>query len=124
MIIDHLAMGYSKSSFGAIIDVSAERISDWAEKIEDFRESIKIGQSKRLYFWETRFMDMKSNTSIVASIFALKNVDRAEWSDRQELDVPADGGLSAIIRNSNAVSQLGSTSSSNTISEGVKNDGH
>jgi hypothetical protein len=44
MIVEHMKQGYSATSFGAVIDVSGESISEWQDVHPEFADAVKRGK--------------------------------------------------------------------------------
>ena len=86
-LVDAMAEGFSKEAAAAQIGVAKQRLYDWAEKHEEFRDAIKEGEQRCLNFWEgigiqgVRGHIEGFNAS--AWIFNMKN--RAHWRDRQDV---------------------------------------
>lgn len=52
MLMSHMADGYSFESFGAIIDVCADTLYEWAKVHPEFSESKRRGELKSLHLAE------------------------------------------------------------------------
>jgi hypothetical protein len=58
----------------------------WEKDHPDFSDAIKIARGKRLLFLERRLLGAAEGPVVTSSIFALKNADRLEWRDKQDIE--------------------------------------
>jgi len=89
MIIEHLSQGYSMESFAGVVSVSRDTIYEWRDKHPSFSDSINIGLSKSLLFWEKLgtggTVGKLKGFNCSSWIFSMKN--RFKWTDRTETNV-------------------------------------
>lgn len=52
MLIDYMAQGNSFWSFGAIVNVNMDTLSNWTRLYQDFSEAKKLGKVKELKWWD------------------------------------------------------------------------
>ena len=92
--IDYLSEGYSVTALAGHIGVSRSTVFLWAEKHEEFSDSLKTGQALAAEWWENRLRDvaLTGNGNATAAIFGVKNRSRAEWRDKHEIDHKSTDG--------------------------------
>lgn len=96
MVINHMAQGLSKESFAGAIGTSKQRIYDWAEQFEEFRDAVKRGEELSRLFWESLGVEGARGSdafNATAWIFNMKNRFHEEWRDRHEHTGPEGGAL-------------------------------
>lgn len=89
-IVDFMGGGHSATAFAGEIGVSRDTLYEWRGKYPDFLEAMKVGQAKRVLFWEREHINITRTGEgmIVGSIFALKNADPTDpegYRDRHEI---------------------------------------
>lgn len=89
-VVEFMGRGHSATAFAGEIGVSRDTLYDWRGKYPDFMEAMKVGQAKRVLFWEREHMRITETGEgmIVGSIFALKNADPTDpegYRDRHEI---------------------------------------
>lgn len=53
MLIEHMAQGYSFTSFSAVVDIPYTTLHDWFEKTEKSKKIKLIAEAKSRHYWET-----------------------------------------------------------------------
>ena len=83
-IIQLMSTGLSLTAASAELGFHRQRVYEWIERHPDFADAIKLAKGKRLLKLEKDLLneDMPS-PAITARIFALKNADPEEWTDKQ-----------------------------------------
>lgn len=88
-IIDWMADGYSISSFAGKIGVGERTIYDWVKKYEEFSQSIKIGRTKSILYWEQ--IGMKGMNGEIphfnATVWIFNMKNRLGWADKLTVDL-------------------------------------
>lgn len=105
MLKEHMARGFSYSSFGAIVEVGANTLYLWEEAQPEWKEAKRIAVEKAKYFFETRLLakvsgqkqdaDSKFDVRLIDTasvIFALKTRFHKEYGDhtKHEHDISDD----------------------------------
>jgi hypothetical protein len=89
-VIAHMAQGLSYESFAGVIEVAKSTLYEWEKQFPEFSDAKKIGDAKRLLWFEKRgqiLMDKGGgNGSASAWIFAMKA--QADWSETINLNTP------------------------------------
>ena len=98
-VIDVMARGYSLGALAGTVGVSRVTINNWIDRYPDFFEACARAKAISQLHWETRFIDAidRQLPTCQAIIFALCNVGREDWKNRQEIEHTGEIKLSAII---------------------------
>lgn len=96
-IIDKMRQGYSLTAAAASIGVHRQRVYEWEKRYASFADDIKLARALRLLKLEEDLLEAKSAPAVTSRIFALKNADRDEWGERQEVDINAGDGLTKLL---------------------------
>lgn len=87
--IAYMGQGYSKTAFAGSIGVARDTVIEWAKEHPEFSDAIKKGQAGRVMCLEEGLLSSEMGPRVTARIFALKNADPEEWSDKPgEKDSP------------------------------------
>lgn len=93
--VEHLALGYSLTSFAGKIGHSRDSIYRWMDEHEEFSGAVKKGRAKGQALWEQRLAAMAVNGggNATAIIFAMKNLYQDDWREKQAIEhTGKDGG--------------------------------
>ncbi len=94
----HMGLGFSASSFGGVVGVSVETISEWKRVHPEFSDAIKRGTSARILEWEKRLALCDGKTAAPV-LFALKNIHPEEWREVQRTELTGKNGGPVEIDN-------------------------
>ncbi|WP_370931889.1 helix-turn-helix domain-containing protein [Bartonella sp. DGB1] len=84
-IIKLMSEGYSLSACAAQLNVTCESLYSWQKEYPAFNEAIKLGQAKRLFFWEQKLLDPELKPVFLRAIlFTLQNIAPLEWKDKEQ----------------------------------------
>lgn len=94
MVVNHMVLGKSYASFGAIINVSLKRLNAWREDYPEFDEAVQIAELKALDNWEEIAMgqangDIKGSPATLS--FVMKNRFGDLYKEKQEIE--HNGGI-------------------------------
>ena len=84
--------GLSLTAFAGSIGVARSTINVWMAEHPEFSEAVKIGKAMRVNYLERRLLDGEFGPRVTSHIFALKNADPEEWSDKQQREHSGPGG--------------------------------
>ena len=94
MLIEHMAQGFSFTSFAAKINVNQDTLYNFLKAQKDFDEAKKLGENLSLMKWEKIGIDQAegNNRGNAASyIFNMKNrFAKLGWTDKVEVDQKID----------------------------------
>lgn len=86
MLTDHMAAGYTFSSFAGVAKVSRSTINNWVEKYPQFANAKEFGESLAQKWWEQRghegMQGLIKGFNATVWVFAMKNM--FGWRDREE----------------------------------------
>jgi hypothetical protein len=100
--IEWMAKGYSLGAVAGRIGVARSTVFDWMERFPEFGRSVARARAAQQHYWETRFIDAVENSDGAPGnmiMFALKNVGREDWKDKQEIEISGQLTFSNIIEN-------------------------
>lgn len=104
LVREAMAEGYSLSGFAGRIGLARQTINDWCDKHASFAEACARGKSARLYWWETKALEVAATggqgSQATMIIFGLKNMGSDEWKEKQEVAHSGAISLSALISDS------------------------
>ena len=87
LLIKHMSKGYSFSSFGAVINVTASTLFSWLKKYSEFAEAKEIGRLHELHTWEKIHLQCaatgKGNASAI--MWAQKNKFPELYNESQNI---------------------------------------
>ena len=110
LLVGQLAgYGLTETQIAACLGVTQETVS------HHYSEEMRVGRAKGISEVTKSLYRLAIEGNLGAAIFYLKC--QAGWRDVTTIDVPTDGGLSAIIRG------LSSQNTNTNVSGGLKNDG-
>ena len=93
--VEHLAEGFSLTSFAGEIGHSRDSIYRWMDEHEEFSDAVKKGRAKGQAKWEQRLAKLatEGGGNATAIIFAMKNLYQDDWREKQQLEhTGKDGG--------------------------------
>lgn len=92
-VIEKMGEGYSFTAFCGHIGIAKDTGYNWVKEHDLFSDAVKRARAKRLLFLETRLFNAgMPPAQITATIFALKNADREEWTDKVTTEHTGPGG--------------------------------
>lgn len=104
MVREAMAEGYSLSGFAGRIGLARQTINKWCEEHPSFGEACARGKSARLYWWETKALEVAATggqgSQATMIIFGLKNMGSDEWKEKHEVAHSGNISLSALISDS------------------------
>jgi len=92
IIINEMALGFSKTAACAVLEVGVDTCNDWAKRHPEFKEALAIAKSLRLRYLEEQFLAAPNGSEVTKLVWALKNTNTDEWMDRRELDMKSSDG--------------------------------
>ena len=98
-LVEHMALGHSFFSFGAIVDVRREALLNWEAKYPEFKSAHQIGIEYSLLFWEKQMANAASgreraNASLI--IFKLRNSFKELYADTKDINISGQIQLVSI----------------------------
>ena len=104
LVIDHMAKGYSLTTFAGLIGVAPDTVYEWIKVHSAFSESMSRARPARVLALETKLLRSRDGAETKAAIFALRNADPEEWrnvkhqkhSHDVEIETLTDAQLYAI----------------------------
>lgn len=97
-LIEHMKKGKSFASFGGVIGVSITTLSNWANKIDEFKHAKEIGLLCQMNEWEDIVLGQAKGDirgSAAPTIFALKNFFPDNFKENTQLQT--GNGVTVII---------------------------
>lgn len=91
MLIDHMCLGLSYETFGAVINVSREVLYVWEKKHEEFLHAKRLAFDRCQLFWEKQGVrglwaaPYEANLNYGVWAFNMKN--RFGWRDKVEQEI-------------------------------------
>lgn len=89
--LEGMARGLSKDAVAGLLKISRETLYRWIKQNEEFRDTIKEGETLSLLWWEQKAIDTITHTknskqlNSTSWIFNMKN--RHGWKDKQEISL-------------------------------------
>ena len=80
--IEVMGRGFSKTALAGHIGVSRDTLLEWSKEHPKFSGAIKIGSAGRVCILERDLLAAENGPTVTSRIFALKNADPEEWSDK------------------------------------------
>lgn len=94
------ARGQSQEQIAINLGVSARTIDHRKKDSAEFAEAIKLGHAQALQKVENVLFEMAtSGENTAATIFYLKTHGKAEWSEKQQIDVTSSAPIQVQIIN-------------------------
>ena len=90
--IEVMGQGFSKTALAGHLGVSRDTVLEWAKEHPKFSGAVKVGSAGRVMKLETDLLAADSGPKVTSRIFALKNADPEEWSDK-----PGEHGESGVV---------------------------
>ena len=81
MVIEHMAKGYSLTSFAGSIQKGRDTVYGWIARYGAFADAVARARSARITALETKLLTARRGGEVAAAIFALKNAEPDEWKD-------------------------------------------
>lgn len=78
---DHMAQGYSLTSFAGSIKKARETVYNWMSEHHEFSDAVARGRAARVTALEKKLLSARYGAQGTTAIFALKNADPNEWRD-------------------------------------------
>ena len=104
LVCEELAKGYSLGGFAGLIGVARSTINDWINRYPDFAEACARASGNRQRHWEGKAIEVGETGGKGSQgqmvIFALTNVGREDWKNRQDIEVSGQVTLASIVANS------------------------
>lgn len=113
-IVDHMSNGKSLTSFSALLYdkyglmTCKKTLYNWMKRYPEFEESVEVGRTKALTFFETMLVSAMTGTmpeilkkkessgiNMTAVIFALKTRFFKEYGDKSKIDLSSSDGTMA-----------------------------
>lgn len=90
-----LAEGYSLTAAASEIGCCRDTVYNWIEAYPEFFDAVKAGRAAGQAIWEQRLANLAltAEGNATATIFAMKNLYRADWNDRTEISGPNGGAI-------------------------------
>lgn len=85
-VVAAMGEGLSLTAFAGMIGVSKDTVYEWIKEHPDFSDAVSRARPKRLMYLERRFLDAETGARASTHQFALKNADRDEWRDKQDVE--------------------------------------
>ena len=97
-VIEYMSQGHTLSAFCGAIGVTKQTLTGWGRQNADFTASVQIAKLKCQEFWERELIEVAkkgTHTSgrVTAIQFALKNLAKEDWTDKQVLEVQGGFGV-------------------------------
>lgn len=99
-IIELMGQGYSLTAAASQIGVHKMTVYQWEKDIPEFSDAIKLARGKRLFKLENDLLGAKDGPTVTSRIFALKNADRDEWTERVTNELTGKDGAPLPALNS------------------------
>lgn len=98
-VVEHLALGYSLTSFAGEIRHCRDTLYEWMDVHKDFSDAVKKGRAKGQALWEKRLASMaiEGGGNATAIIFAMKNLYQDDWREKQTVEHSGQVALTPTI---------------------------
>lgn len=98
-MISLMAMGLSLTAAAAELGFHRDTIYAWEAAHPEFSDALKLARGKRVLSLERGLLEAKDGPTVTSRIFALKNADREEWRDKQDVEttLKADDTIAALM---------------------------
>lgn len=99
-VIEWMSQGYSLGAMAGRIGVARSTIQDWIDRFPDFGASVARARATQLFYWESKFIEAVERRDAAPGnmiMFALKNVGREDWKDKQEIEISGQVTFASII---------------------------
>lgn len=84
-IIEHMAQGWSATSFAAEVRVSRSTLNKWGEEHPEFLQALQVAKAACASWWEKQGRKMAENGGAPGQstmvTFGLKNMGKDDWAD-------------------------------------------
>ena len=98
-MISLMAAGLSLTAAAAELGFHRDTIYTWEAAHPEFADALKLARGKRVLHLERGLLEATAGPSVTSRIFALKNADREEWRDKQDVEttLKADDTIAALM---------------------------
>lgn len=98
-MISLMATGLSLTAAAAELGFHRDTIYAWEAAHPEFSDALKLARGKRVLSLERGLLEAKDGPTVTSRIFALKNADREEWRDKQDVEttLKADDTIAALM---------------------------
>lgn len=98
-MISLMAAGLSLTAAAADLGFHRDTIYTWEATHPEFSDALKLARGKRVLSLERGLLEAKDGPTVTSRIFALKNADREEWRDKQDVEttLKADDTIAALM---------------------------
>jgi|GEM_PF-6301715 len=85
--IKFMEQGFSITAVAGMLNIGRSTVYKWEKDHADFKEALDLARAKRLFHFEKKLMEYSDmGKPITGTIFALKNISRKEWGEKQADD--------------------------------------
>lgn len=99
-VIDLMSNGYSLGAAAGRLGISRSMVTEWQERHPEFGAVVARARAASLFYWESKFIDAVERRDAGPGnmiMFALRNVGREDWKDKQEIEISGQVTFASII---------------------------